>query len=137
MKTKQLVVIVSCLVAVVAAVLVLSAMKVPAPILTPEVRMIEGAIATLDLKSPLQRVSLETADHRIVSLALDPHDTVVLLGTQVATVGELAQGQRVKAYFTTRNGEEVATSIVVRTPKLQFPRQEQSTPRHQAATTTP
>ncbi|MBI3317800.1 MAG: hypothetical protein HYZ90_01450 [Candidatus Omnitrophica bacterium] len=98
-----------------------SAIEMPTSHLTYESRAVEGSIAALHLKSPVPTMRLSTGGNQVVDLTVDLSETMVLFGNQVGTLGELAHGQRVKVYYTTANGKEVATSIVVRLPAMRFP----------------
>ena len=102
-------------------VMMVSAIDIPFLNVMPEAQVVEGSIAYLDLKAPVPKLQLNTEGKKVVDLAVDRVDTVVLLGNQVATLDDLARGQKVKVYYTTTKGKEVATSIVVRAPNVSFP----------------
>ena len=87
----------------------------------PEPGIMEGSIATLDLVSHSPRMGVQVGEGQVVDLGLDPKDTVILYGGQPATVDQLAVGRHVKTYYRQRNGQPVATSIVVQPPVLSFP----------------
>lgn len=111
-----------------AAVLVALALAVPLaqwsatgqPLRPPAPGVMEGSIARLDVVSRSPRMGVDLGHGQVVDLALDPKETVILMGGQPATVDQLAVGRQVKTYYVQRNGQSVATSVVVKPPVLSF-----------------
>ena len=102
--------------------------KAEASWLVPEARMVRGVIAACDMTPIRPTIGLSTDTGRLVVMALDPSNTVVMYGGRIASFDQLAQGRQVKAYYTVRNGHEVARSIVVFPTTVSFPPPQTDTP---------
>ena len=76
-----------------------------------------GSITQLDLGAAAPKLALSDREGRIVEIALDPNETVVMQGGKTTTLEHLEEGQQVKAYHTLKGDQEVATSIQIIEPE--------------------
>ncbi|MBI3332975.1 MAG: hypothetical protein HYZ93_02655 [Candidatus Omnitrophica bacterium] len=60
---------------------------------------------------------LQIGKDAMLSLALDPRDTVVLQGDRVTKLGHLEKGQKAKARYLLKDGREVATAVEIMDPE--------------------
>jgi len=85
---------------------------------------LEGVVDSLHLADPNPFLILRDThlgqDQR-VSIPLDPHETVVLQKGSIAPLDELMPGQKVKVYVKSKEGKDMASSVVIVPPLLSFP----------------
>ncbi len=80
---------------------------------TLPVTAITGSITELDLKAISPSLKLTDADGKVWTLAIDPQLTSIWRNGQIDKLDALKVGQRVKARYLAKGGQNVAKSITI------------------------